>query len=62
MNFEQALIKLREGQAITDGDVVIEPGELVKDMNLTMSMQCDWEVYEEPKWEPQEGNPALQRP
>lgn len=49
MKFEDALLELRKGNAITDGDVVIKSGELVKDLNLTMSMQCDWEVHVEIK-------------
>ena len=49
MNFEQALKEFRKGKPITDGDVVLRPGESIKDLNLGMCMQCDWLVYEEPK-------------
>ena len=56
MNFEQALKEFRSGKPITDGDVVLRPGESIKDLNLGMCMQVDWQIYEEPKWEPEGGS------
>lgn len=47
MTFEEALLKLREGHTITDGDVTIRPGEIVRDLNLTTSMQVSWNILEE---------------
>lgn len=56
MKFEEALKAMREGKKVVEVGYDAPLGfNDIEHIDLREAMKSDWEIYEEPKWEPKHG-------
>lgn len=64
MKFEEALAAMREGKKVKNGSgytTFIVSMDNLEEVELCEAVHADWEIYEEPKWEPKKGAHCVTR-